>query len=250
EEERWYNVEVLILKYTKPEDFSSENWPEQWTLPQPQNSVDLDRIDTRFANDFQPLPADAKTFGGMVEKIQKSTRFEILSSIAWRQRGLDKEQAVGVHIHAGRKYTPQAALDIAAPFGVFEPSFNPEVLIRKYNETVATNDPLLYELEGEIKIVLSRYLHVYTDLLLLKPVTLTPADEEVTTGSVAELLPATEKPLPAYRITWADKLGATETLYGINIKSHRRMRSGELHHLDHPLLGILIQVKPVESKKP
>ena len=30
------------------------------------------------------------------------------------------------------------------------------------------------------------------------------------------------------------------------MQSHRRMRSKELHYIDHPLVGILIQINPVE----
>ena len=30
------------------------------------------------------------------------------------------------------------------------------------------------------------------------------------------------------------------------LQSHRRMRSKELHYIDHPLVGILIQINPVE----
>ena len=33
------------------------------------------------------------------------------------------------------------------------------------------------------------------------------------------------------------------------INSHRRMRSKELHYIDHPLVGILIQINPVEKTK-
>jgi hypothetical protein len=32
------------------------------------------------------------------------------------------------------------------------------------------------------------------------------------------------------------------------IKFHRRMRSKELHYLDHPLVGILVMAKPVEKE--
>lgn len=32
------------------------------------------------------------------------------------------------------------------------------------------------------------------------------------------------------------------------IVSHRRMRSKELHYIDHPLVGILVQINPVKKK--
>ncbi|MCK4704001.1 MAG: hypothetical protein KAT90_00855, partial [Gammaproteobacteria bacterium] len=33
------------------------------------------------------------------------------------------------------------------------------------------------------------------------------------------------------------------------LQAHRRMRSKELHYIDHPLIGILIQINPVKKPK-
>jgi len=63
------------------------------------------------------------------------------------------------------------------------------------------------KLKGLVKVSLGRYLHLDLDLLL--------SDEQH------------EK--------------------AIHIIEHRRMRSRELHHLDHPRLGVLAIIKPVES---
>lgn len=66
-------------------------------------------------------------------------------------------------------------------------------------------------LNGMVRMVKGRYLHFYTDLVL----------QSEYTGQ-------------AYPV-----------------KLHRRMRSNELHYIDHPLLGVLIQAKryepPVEA---
>jgi hypothetical protein len=32
----------------------------------------------------------------------------------------------------------------------------------------------------------------------------------------------------------------------VSMRQHRKMRSSELHYLDHPLLGLLIQITPYE----
>lgn len=260
-QERWYDVELLIFKYSNPEEFSAENWPERWSLPDTKNSVNLESIDAAYRDDFQPLDPGARSFGGMLEKLDKSVRYEVLDYSAWRQRGLGRDDAVGVRIRAGRSYLPQAQVPADAEFGLFEEGFVeqgflPEVTIRRYSETQSKTGNALHELEGEVKIVLSRFLHVYADLLLLKPVTLVPVEPapQTKTSSTAG---SGHDPLAAYRVAWAQQAqtdpaiissGADETLYGVNIKAHRRMRSGELHHIDHPLLGILIQIKPVETK--
>jgi hypothetical protein len=258
-QDRWYDVELLIFRYANPEEFSAENWPDRWLLPATANSVDLYDIDRKYLSDFKSLDLKARNFGGMLEKLEKSVRYEFLNSSAWRQRGLSREQAVGVRVRAGRAYVPQTPIMIDADFGLFEEGFveqgfSRDVTIRRYVETQAKSGPVLHELEGEIKIVLSRYLHVYTDLLLLKPVTLTPAQAESRRTPRGLAAGGAHNPISAYTIDWtkpaAGAILADEnnTLYGFNIKAHRRMRSGELHYLDHPLLGILIQIKPTETK--
>jgi hypothetical protein len=261
-EDRRYDVELLIFKYSNPDEYGAEHWPQHWVLPDTKNSVELTNIDTKYRSDFEALGGTG-SFGGMLERLDKSVRYETLSYMAWRQRGLDKEQAVNVRVRGGRKYVPQAPVIADVEFGLFEQNFQqgydaPEVLVRKYTETPTAVGSALYELEGEVKIVLSRYLHIYTNLLLLKPVTLTPVEPAAQEGS-GTAAAGSDNPGIVYSIAWADTTtpdlavkneNAIETLHGFNIKAHRRMRSGELHHLDHPLLGILVQIKPVETAKP
>ena len=72
------------------------------------------------------------------------------------------------------------------------------------------------ELEGTVKVSLGRYLHVHTDLVYWHHMPATP--------TVA--IPASAT--PGTRLT------------GLRLRQHRRMRSGELHYLDHPMLGVII----------
>lgn len=77
------------------------------------------------------------------------------------------------------------------------------------------------ELEGSISIGLARYLHVDTDLTFRKKVVVQYQDG----GDVVE----------------------QEEIYDIPVVAHRKMRSQELHYIDHPLVGILIKAYPIES---
>lgn len=74
---------------------------------------------------------------------------------------------------------------------------------------------------GTVKVVLERYLHLYNDLVY----------QPASTGiSSADNVAATSDPTAVYVI-----------------KEHRRMRSKEVHYIDHPLVGILIKIVPVET---
>jgi hypothetical protein len=84
----------------------------------------------------------------------------------------------------------------------------------------------LEELDGTIKVVLKRYLHVYADLAYRQLLDYPQYDEEL------------------------NLVGQTSRVATITMKQHRRMRSRELHYLDHPLIGILVLITPYEPDEP
>ena len=86
-------------------------------------------------------------------------------------------------------------------------------------------------LTGTFKLVLARYLHIYNQLNYQRKIT-------ATTGSAEN-----EKQTGALNNDMVPSNG----LYPLN--SHARMRSKQLHYIDHPLVGMLIQINPVEKTK-
>jgi len=93
-------------------------------------------------------------------------------------------------------------------------------------------------LTGTFKLVLARYLHIYNQLNYQRKVTVTAKSEITATDSEAS-----EKQTELLN----NHMTPDNGLYPLN--SHRRMRSKELHYIDHPLVGMLIQINPVEKTK-
>src|SRR5688572_24334247 len=77
-DDRRYDVELLIFKYSNPDEYGAEHWPQHWILPDTKNSVDLNNIDSKYRSDFEALDGTG-SFGGMLEKLDKSVRYETLS---------------------------------------------------------------------------------------------------------------------------------------------------------------------------
>ena len=71
-------------------------------------------------------------------------------------------------------------------------------------------------LTGTFKLILTRYLHIYGEMKYQRALT---ASEN--TGQKNDSIP---------------------------ISIHRKMRSKELHYIDHPLVGMLIQINPVKIR--
>jgi hypothetical protein len=82
------------------------------------------------------------------------------------------------------------------------------------------------EIEGVIKIGVKRYLHLYTDILLRRTEIRNSGEGE------QDMLP----------------LGSGYRDY--RLQTHRRMRSGVLHYLDHPVIGVLVLVSKYQAPKP
>ena len=88
-------------------------------------------------------------------------------------------------------------------------------------------EDLKIHLSGDFSLSLSRYLHIHSNLNMQHSVRqMTEPDAE------AEATPLS---------TW-------QPLRAAHIQQNRRMRSSELHYLDHPMLGIMVQIMPIPDK--
>jgi len=84
-----------------------------------------------------------------------------------------------------------------------------------------------------LKVVLARYLHFYGDLDYQRPI----VNNDVTTDTIDASVDTSAQN------TKADLISQQS----YPMQTHRRMRSKELHYIDHPLVGILVQINPTEK---
>ena len=184
-----------------------------------------------------------------VERLVESPRYELLLHAAWRQPGLDREQAIPVWLRGGQVYGSEYAsiddrielLDKTAQPGSNDPdteksfSFDEQTLealeLQQMEQQVAKPHRGLYEFEGKITIALARYLHAYTDLVFRRP--------RLSADAVADNAPQQE-----YLVARA---ADTRILNNHRLKEHRRMRSKTLHYLDNPEFALLILITPYEA---
>lgn len=98
---------------------------------------------------------------------------------------------------------------------------------------IQSNVPVadLWQVEGTLAVTRGRFLHVDAELWFQPSLAdnASSREERAARGVGYQPIPAAMGELP-YEL----------------LSEHRRMRSGELHYLDHPTFGVLIQVTPVE----
>jgi len=225
EDMRYYDVEVVIIENLSKKSKMSENWPLQVNLVQPENTVQLGQPvlsewlpkDVDLKSSYKLLKASNYQLTQKVEQISESTTQRVIFHTAWRQPGLDKKLALPIHFKREVPATP-----------VVEAINNSEQTSED-GDSITNSTPLI--LEGILRVTLARYLHLEAELTL------------------QDKLPEVENSdNPFSALDNQSERNDIEKQGVIHFKQKRnRIRSNELHYLDHPALSILIQVTPYEK---
>ena len=95
-----------------------------------------------------------------------------------------------------------------------------------------------FELEGSVSVTLGRFLHFAAQVWLRQ----VPPDARAALDRAGEASISETDTVPID----ADGSKMDPASY-VLLSESRRMRPGELHYLDHPWLGILVRIEPVEA---
>jgi len=228
------DVEITVPNHVSNEATGSLTTPTQ---PTP-SSTPLDSTSTPMLvqlkeQPFTLLEPQQLSFNNIAKRLFRQNDIRPLFHGAWRQPIASREQAESILIRGGDQFDNH------------------------------------YELEGSITIGLERYLHISTDLWLssfvsnvgstdklwpvlprvpatsnaqtkLQPVD--PFTNAATTSNYGQLLLGFENP-------FMDLIGNQYAVdQTVALRQQRRMRSSELHYIDHPLMGLLIRVTPYEAE--
>jgi hypothetical protein len=208
---RWYTVEVIIFANSSNAGVQEELWPEDPGVPDTSNAVSLVSVGAETLPgrpiEFQRLPM--KILANSLAAMKRSSRYRVLQASAWRLPGLPLKSAPPVLIQAGKRYLPDGQITTRAPAAPTAASIDP-----LFDNNAANALPsVLHELEGRIRISLTRFLDVDTDLLYRSNVSL----PDSTGGFVNEFR--------SFRLT-----------------EFRRMKSNTIHYIDHPMFGMVIAI--------
>lgn len=225
-----YDVEIIIFKNKSVPQGHEINLP----TPSPtreENTLDLlsDPVSIENAKNegFSSLLQKELRLLDIVKQIVRSSRYDLLSHTGWRQPGLDRTKAIPVWIKGGKVFgRGYSSIDQVEPISIEQHTeINPIQTIEQ-KPIKLTN--VLYELEGQITVTLSRYLHTYADLVLRKPATQQNLQVRI------------ENELEVSEIETI----AGQKLLNYSLNEQRRMRSKRLHYLDHPQFGMLVLITP------
>jgi hypothetical protein len=240
--EGWYQVELIV--FARKNEVSQEHWPSNIKLRYPNDWVELKEVSSEANNNidltkdaFYRLPANEHQLNAQVQKLERNSRFQVLFHNAWRQVVTNEKMAKSVLIQGGQT------------FGQHQ------------------------ELEGSIRLSVATYLKLHTNLWYSQfdlnvgqeqtrqwPL-LPQQPNQLKTAPIAGLsLDSSmefEQALAAENQQWESNTfnvsgNDSETAPGNNyltrqiilFQQARDMRSSEIHYIDHPVLGVIVQVTP------
>ena len=198
-----------------PEATSDPVAPDQ--TPDPFEAAPPDPLEQAW----RKLPAEQHRLTEAVERLERSRHYRLLFHEAWRQPVAERGKALPIRVTAGEE-TLHDEEEAVEP----DPE---ELLSETWGYAPLTSEAMELEderethppLEGLITISRGRYLHLQADLLYHRWL---PVLAEEPGG------------------------GMEERRASFRMRQHRRMRSREVHYLDHPVLGVIVLFTPWEAE--
>ncbi len=232
---KFYDVEIIVFRNDKVPRSHELN------LPTPSATIDENALDLSSpvsikqarARGYTALKATELRLVDKVQGIIKSSRYSLLLHTGWRQPGVDEKNSIPVWIKGGKVYS-----DAYSSIDQFRDVNNVNIADEFRTSSIAaantgaqnrvSSAKGLYELEGQITITLSRYLHTDAQLIFRKPAMPTELLQQNPDSALFDENQVIE--------------GQLLLNYGLNEK--RRMRSKKLHYLDSPEFGMLVLITP------
>lgn len=196
-----YEVEVIIFEDITGKYIDSEHWgdmiqkiPGQEYLQQQPAEPEQTGQNPGYKIEF--TPGENQLLKQHVTKLLEHPEFKVHVHKVWKQPGLDKDMAVPFEINS-----QEQLLD---PSQYLTEESNPST--EPQQENIAEIPAYESYVDGSVTLIMSRYLHFNTNLVLHRTV--------------------------------------DEVVHSYPIIGERRMKSRETHYLDHPLLGVIVIATP------
>jgi len=203
---RWYKVEIII--FSQQDLFNDERHITDIELSYPNNIRRLIDSPADPSQPFSTLPKDEMKLMPDHISLNRAPGYRILYHKAWRQPGFGIKDSPWILVQGGK---------------------------------TADNH---HELEGSIRLVRNRYLHIQTDLWKTKFISPNPQSEFISTDQQAwPSLP----PKPDFNNQNEEHQIERNTVLNnisdiVVLKQSTRLTRNELTYMDHPNMGAIILV--------
>ncbi|HED35821.1 MAG TPA: hypothetical protein ENJ08_16630 [Gammaproteobacteria bacterium] len=211
-----YIVELIIFEDTKGRYAHSEDWRFNDKLLHSQKSINGRSTDKD--PQYSKLNWNKGKLASKLKHIIKSPNYNVLVNRRWKQTGLDRKKVISIPINT----KPEQAVDTGSDAD--SKNTNAETSAMGDAHSPANTDMAGLQntgemptwISGQVTLIMSRYLHFNVDLHYFKPQTSENGDRKYVSYPVF---------------------------------SERRMKSKEVHYIDHPLVGVIVLATPYTIKQ-
>ena len=235
----WYQVEVVIFAEGGESRWDRDDWREEGPPPLADNTVellaalapaDVARGSAR-RHAFRTLPATELGLTAAADRLDRSSAYRVLLHVAWRQPGFPYDDAPAVHLGTQRGLVSDDRFAVAP------------------GESV----------DGTVRVWRRRFLHVDTDLAFGE-IEAWLRRETAVAGPAPPRIESDETPEAGAgpRVRAGEARAAAQAagedgesqavrddrpLRVARLTRSLRLRAGRLYYIDHPLFGMLLNVK-------
>ena len=202
--ETGYEVELIIFADNSARYLHSEDWNYNDML---NNKKDEITKKVKTDPQYKKLDWENAKLAANLKRLESNSNFRILETRRWKQTGLDREHAFNISI--GEEVQKDNETDADTQTSTGAEIDQPTEQLAEFE--TPSDAPVSPYLTGNVKLIMSRYLHFNVNLQYIRP----QRDAE------GELIQQ------AYPVV-----------------NERRMRSREIHYIDHPLVGIVVLATP------
>lgn len=211
----WYDVELIVFRYTDPSAGSMETWPANPGMPDWASGVPPSPIGSGLP--YMQLAPSSFRLTNDWHKLARSSDYQPLLQVAWTQPAIDRAAALFVRIGT----PPVAAPDVTTmPTPAAATTLAP---------AAATSTGIAPPVYGIARLsTTGPYLHFDLDL-----------DYHGATAKIS--IPDSARPA-------ASGDSATQFQW-YRLTQDRRIDAGKLNYFDQPLFGVLVLVTPSKSSQ-
>jgi len=258
-------------------DFSHYQVPYQTTKHDIEEGLKTDTIDKDLNTDTGEELKNKYTFldiedenvsdlKSIIQKMKINGHYRTLQHLVWQQKVLEEDAQDIFYLQGNTSFLTEdiknsEMFNKTKGLGSQTETTSPD--ISALNNTVQKmdlpSDQKLQqgekEFEGTIHIYRSRFLHIKTDLWLSEysqndaGICLESESFDVIEQESSSPLMPVNKEQTNIAHSEHDHLTSYTKLTNFQLNQHRRLRSSELHYLDHPRFGLLIKFTRVEKPK-
>jgi len=271
---RWFEIELLAFKRNAPMDVQKEDLVRENLHIDTSNSVPLLRTETdNVCSHLQdtscifnqvPMLIDRSQFASnengftyvsngnlrlrnQRKKLSEHASFTPLLHITWRMNVRSQNHATPIHLIAGKNFAATTTPPLVNQKTV-ETEQGQAVIISGASDiqdvSVKTNSQDKWEIDGNFLVYLDHYLFIDSELVVRQEV-IKNIDNNVNDDAQFEVVNGNDNVQVIKNIDniAPQSVSQYKVLEETYFDQTSRLESGEIHYLDHPVMGMIVQIR-------